>query len=428
MATSRFELPGSGLQAARVCLGQRMPAGDPVQLRSVARRSGAWAADLRRVAATVLSCTEVTVWTGAAHLAFVEHLRASAPSLTTTAARYEEYAGALNAYAGILDEAAPVMVAIRARLRQRYDDLTGRPACSGTAAPPAGPPEAAELLVLAGTFKGSYDQWADALDRCIAALSQADEADPTRDLHGLTALGHRIAGTAGAVLSPVERAILHPSLQNLSSCFAALNLDLTALGVGLLFLCPAVGMACLAAATVLAAAQLAVDAARRERGDPVSAAGLGMELAAALPVGGSAMRGLRATAEVTHLVPGGGLMAHEGLEGGHTLAKHVGKSEEFLRNRLATEPWVKAASTFYDRQAAEAALSTLLDENASKVARWKRGAEHELVIRGRASHPVGIVIPRAMARPVEGTGIRLVLRCSSDLSIGFRIHTAMVTR
>ena len=89
---------------------------------------------------------------------------------------------------------------------------------------------------------------------------------------------------------------------------------------------------------MLAVAQLAVDATRRARGEQVSAGHLGLELAAAIPVGGSAVRGLRAAGDVTHLVPGGGLMAHEGLDGGHTLAKHVGKSEEFLRNRLATEP------------------------------------------------------------------------------------------
>ena len=132
--------------------------------------------------------------------------------------------------------------------------------------------------------------------------------------------------------------MLHPSLANISGCLGSLNLGLTVLGIGLLFVCPAAGAACLAAATVLAVAQLAVDTARREHGEQVSAGSLGVELAAAIPVGGNAVRGLRVTAKVTHLVPGGGLMAHEGLDGGHTLAKHVGKSEQFLRHRLATEP------------------------------------------------------------------------------------------
>jgi Bacterial CdiA-CT RNAse A domain len=62
------------------------------------------------------------------------------------------------------------------------------------------------------------------------------------------------------------------------------------------------------------------------------------------------------------LVPGGGLMAHETL-GGHTLARHVGRSENYLRHRLATEPDLTAASTFYDRQTAENALARVLHAN-----------------------------------------------------------------
>ncbi len=428
MGTSRFELPGDGLLAARTCLSQPMPAGDPAQLRTVARRSGAWAADLRRVAATLSSCAETPVWRGAAHRALVDQLCASAPSVTATAERYEHYAGALTAYAGVLDETAPLLVATRNRLRQRCDELADRPADCQAAVLPSHPADTADLLPLAGTFKAGHDRWTDALNRCIAALSQADAADPGRDRHGFTAFGHRFAHAVGSVVSPFERAVLHPSLRNLSSCLQALNVDLTVLGLGLLFICPAAGAACLAAATVLAAAQLAVDSARRERGEPVSAASLGLELAAAIPVGGNAVRGLRTTAKVTHLVPGGGLMAHEGLEGGHTLAKHVGKSEEFLRNRLATEPHIQAASTFHDRQTAETALSIFLDARATKVSGWLQGHDPELVLRGRAADPLGVLIPRVSARPMEASGIRLVLRRSPELGIGYRIHTAMVTQ
>jgi len=425
VATSRFELPGNGLLAAQACLSQRMPAGDPVQLRSVARRSGAWAADLRRVAATLLSCTEASVWSGAAHLALVEQLRTSAGAMTATAERYEHYAGALTAYAGVLDETAPLLVATRNRLRQRYDELAARPVGFGLAGS-ASPPDTADLLPLAGTFKAGYDRWADALDRCLAALSQAGDADPDRGPHGFAALGHRVAAVAGAVVSPFEQAVLHPSLRNLSNCLQALNVDLTVLGIGLLFVCPAAGAACLAAATVLAAAQLAVDSARHERGEPVSAAGLGLEAAAAVPLGGNAVRGLRSAAKVTHLVPGGGLMAHEGLGGGHTLAKHVGKSEEFLRNRLATEPDLDNASTFFDRQTAENSLARLLHDNNPEVQRWLQGRRYSFALVGSMPQPVGIVIPRQGAGPVEATAVKLILRRTPSMPTGFRVHTAMV--
>jgi uncharacterized protein YukE len=432
MVASRFELPHDGVLAAQVCLRQRMPVGDPARLRSAARRSGGWAADLRRSASTLLSFAETPLWSGEAHRAFVEQIRTHAPSMSATADRYEQYASALNAYAGALDEAGPRLFATRGRLRQRCDELSQAHATVSldVIASPASraSPYAADLLPLACDFKAGYDRWADALDRCIRALTQADEADPTRDLHGLSALGHRVAVAVGASLSPFERAVLHPSLHNISDCLGSLNLALTVLGLGLLFLCPPAGAACLTAATVLAVAQVAVDTTRRTHGEHVSNASLGMELAAAIPLGGSAVRGLRATDDVVQLVPGGGLMAHEGLDGGHTLAKHVGKSEEYLRTRLDTEPHIQAASTFYDRQSAETALATFMEANASTIARWLRGSESEVVLRGRAAQSLGIVIPRVIARPVEATGIRLVLRRSSDLTIGFRIHTAMVTR
>ena len=105
--TSRFELPGDGLLAARVCLDQRMPAGDPSRLRSAARRSGGLGrgpAPGRRDAAVL---HRYPVWSGAAHRAFVEQIRAHAPSMSATADRYEHYASALIAYAGALEVTAP---------------------------------------------------------------------------------------------------------------------------------------------------------------------------------------------------------------------------------------------------------------------------------------------------------------------------------
>jgi len=376
---------------------------------------------LRRVAAVLLSGVAAGLWTGTAHRAFAERVGAHAPSLTATADRYDRYAVALTGYAAAVEEVGPRLLGTRGRLRQRCDELARPPHPAGGAAS-----DAAELLGLARDFKAGYDRWADALDLCTRALSQADRADPTHDVHGFAALGHRVAGAVGAALSPFEQAVAHPSLHNLSACFQALNVDLTVLGLGLLFICPAAGAACLAAATVLAAAQVAVDAARRARGEHVSAASLGLEMAAAIPLGGNAVRGLRTADHVTHLVPGGGLLAHEGLDGGHTIAKHVGKSEDFLRNRLATEPRLDMASTFFTREAAENVLTQLLDANAREIQHWLVHGPKGLVLTGRVPHPIGFAVLRGATGPVEAAGIRLVLRRNVTMSMGFRIHTAMV--
>jgi uncharacterized protein YukE len=424
MTTSRFELPADGVRAAQVCLEQRVPQGDPAATRALAIRSDARAAELRRTASALLSGVETGLWSGAAHRAFAERIRTHAPSMSVTADRYEHYAAALNGYAGELEETAPRLAATRRLLHQGCAELARRQHVAGY--PPSLSDPGSDLLPLARDFKAGYDRWADALDRCVRALSQADQSDPTRDVHGLRAIEHRVTAVAHRALSPFERAVLHPSLHNVSECLGALNADLTVLGLGLLFLCPPVGTACLAAATVLAVAQLAVDSTRRAHGEQVSTGSLGMEFAAAIPIGGSAFRGVRAAEDVVHLVPGGGLMAHEGLDGGHTLAKHVGKSEDFLRHRLATEPHITGASTFYDREVAENAISEVLRTHDKAIWSWLRGSERELAISRPAARACGLVFLTPRSDPIHSSVVRVVLRRSDALGLGYRIHTAMV--
>ncbi len=436
MTVDRFDLPAGGLAAARLCLAQRVPAGDPVQLRAAARRSSAFAADLRRSADALLSGVETGLWRGSAHRALSEELRAHTPALTATADRYDRYAGALVGYAGVLDDTTGALLAVRRQLQQRSDELASRamPQPSGVwqgsqvvaGQPSAGHDPGAERLPLARVFKAGYDRWADGLGRCIRALLHAADSDPARDLHGFQVLRHRVGQVASAVVSPFERAMLHPSLHNISACLAELNVGLSVLGLGLLFICPPVGAACLAAATVLAVAQLAVDSTRRAHGEAVSATSLGFELAAAIPLGGNAMRSLRAADDVVHLVPGGGLAAHEAA-GGHTLAKHVGKSEAFLRNRLATEPHLKAASTFYDRQTAENAIAGALSAHQRTLTAWLGGQRYELVLKTQLLAPVGTLITRASSTATAARGLRIVIRRNTEMHNGYLLITAMVT-
>lgn len=428
MAPDRFELPAHGAPAVQLCLAQRMPADDAARVRWVARRSGAFAAELRHTTGTLLSRVESGLWRGPAHQALVSQLRSQAPQLSATADRYDGYATALNSYAGVLDDTAGELLVLRRRLQERSAELASR--CDGAAQSAAGvlaPDPNAELLPLARAFKASYDRWADGLDRCIRALRWVDGHDPTRDLHGFEVVTHQLGHVAAAAARPFEQVVRHPSLSAVSACLGELNAGLSVLGLGLLFICPPVGAACLAAATVLAVAQLAVDSTRRAHGESVSNASLGWELAAAVPLGGSAFRAARAADDVVHLVPGGGLMAHEAA-GGHTLAKHVGKSEQFLRNRLATEPQIRGASTFYDRETAENAISGVLRANQRKVDRWLSGRRHQLELFDAGDRKLGILLLPGSGLPTEEGGIKVVLRRTPALGIGFSIHTAMVTK
>src|SRR3954471_4124901 len=102
MGTGRFLFPSAPLLAARLCLEQRMPAGDPARLRSAARRAGGTAEDLRRTSAVLLATVDSALWSGPAHRAFAEQVRTHAPLLSATAERYEHYAGLLSTYAAAL--------------------------------------------------------------------------------------------------------------------------------------------------------------------------------------------------------------------------------------------------------------------------------------------------------------------------------------
>jgi len=431
MVTERFALPVEPVPAARLCLEQRMPAGDPAQLRFAARRAGHTAEELRRTSAALLSTVDSALWTGAAHRAFAEQVRAHAPLLSATVERYERYADLLGTYAAALDETAPRLAAARSRLYQRYEELAGQGFASeltsaadpGFSAGNGRQSAAAELLPLAQSFKACYDRWADALDRCLLALRQTDQADPTHDRHGLRALGHQVGHLTVTVAGTFEQAVLHPSLSNISACLSELNTGLSVLGVGLLFIYPPAGAACLAVATVLAVAQLAVDSTRRAHGEHVSNTSLGFDLAATIPIGGGAMRSLRAADNVVHLVPGGGLLAHEGLDGGHTLAKHVGKSEEFLRNRLATEPGLSAASTFHDREAAERAISEALARNRARIEEWLGTPSRGIRVTARVTVR-GSTLGRDNDELAEVSRVMVVLRRDSGFTSGYRIHTA----
>ncbi len=63
-------------------------------------------------------------------------------------------------------------------------------------------------------------------------------------------------------------------------------------------------------------------------------------------------------------------LAAEEAAGGHTLSRHVGRTEAQLQDRLRREPRIPAAGSFPDRATAEFTASAALDRNREAVARW----------------------------------------------------------
>ena len=64
-------------------------------------------------------------------------------------------------------------------------------------------------------------------------------------------------------------------------------------------------------------------------------------------------------------------LARDEARGGHTLEKHVGRSDQELRERLGRERNISAASTWTNRELAEETVAQALRAERDKIARWE---------------------------------------------------------
>jgi hypothetical protein len=89
------------------------------------------------------------------------------------------------------------------------------------------------------------------------------------------------------------------------------------------------------------------------------------------------------------------LAADEAL-GGHTLARHVGRSDGELRDRLRRESGISAASTYTDRAIAERVVAEAIAASAGAMRRWegRSGARPNFIVDYTAGSPVGRTLRR----------------------------------
>jgi hypothetical protein len=103
--------------------------------------------------------------------------------------------------------------------------------------------------------------------------------------------------------------------------------------------------------------------------------------------------------------------------GGHTLKKHVGRTDQELLERLDRERNISAASTWTNREMAEGAVGETLEHN-SKLERWldRSGRKPNLVLdyHGSPSHPVGRCIARGSTEAVPAYDALVVLKAYGD--------------
>ena len=87
--------------------------------------------------------------------------------------------------------------------------------------------------------------------------------------------------------------------------------------------------------------------------------------------------------------------------GGHTLRKHVGRTDAELRERLAQERDISAASTWNDRSSAENAIGVAISDQGAKISRWLERDRHPNLVLdydGDSARPFGRTLRRGEGR------------------------------
>ncbi len=82
--------------------------------------------------------------------------------------------------------------------------------------------------------------------------------------------------------------------------------------------------------------------------------------------------------------------------GGHVLSKHVGQTDDDLRERLRREHNISGASTYTDRPTAERAIGDALSSNRNRIQRWldRPDGHANLVVDYDSDQPLGRTINR----------------------------------
>src|SRR4051812_8258189 len=98
--------------------------------------------------------------------------------------------------------------------------------------------------------------------------------------------------------------------------------------------------------------------------------------------------------------------------GGHTLQRHVGKSDADLIERLRREPQISSASTYTDRATAESVIAAALHSSNQAFAKWRArtGRRPNFVLRYHADRVVGRSVARGRSNAVPCERVVIVLR------------------
>jgi toxin YxiD len=110
-------------------------------------------------------------------------------------------------------------------------------------------------------------------------------------------------------------------------------------------------------------------------------------------------------------------LAVDEQHGGHTLKRHVGRTDDELQQRLERESNISAASTYTDRGVAEKTVAAALRDNGGKIDRWlQRGPSRPnlVVDYTNPTEPIGRTRYRGAMGSVPCDHAIVVLRPDGD--------------
>lgn len=120
----------------------------------------------------------------------------------------------------------------------------------------------------------------------------------------------------------------------------------------------------------------------------------------------------------------GWLDAHEHSKRGHTKARHIGKTDDELRERFVKEKYLKESSTYVDQKTAERAISRAIRDNRDEFERWVRDpTDEKFEFEGLVDKGIGRVMDKS-GTIHPPSRIRVVLIKDENMDNGVRLLTS----
>ncbi|MGF6663228.1 hypothetical protein QF000_004896 [Paraburkholderia atlantica] len=165
------------------------------------------------------------------------------------------------------------------------------------------------------------------------------------------------------------------------------------------------------------------------RASPDMASNIGLSLDIAVPFGfAGSIKAARAARVTMGRIR---LNMHEAKAGsrigGHTLLKHVGRTEAQLRERLRLEPTKRVVSSFVNLEEAEWAISETMRANALLIKAWTKAPREPLRLKKDVGRKVGYALIRKTDALVDSSKVWVVLKYETYNGMPYYILTAMLS-